>query len=229
MFNSNVLEVGVGLIFTFLAVSLITGAVIEVITSVTGWRSRTLLHGMQRLLNDKAFTGLAQQIYQHAAVNPRADGSNVPKWDFWKNWNLPAYVDKAQFATSLMDIAGLSTPAGNPAATAPTVATPNAQINNLLQGIIDRHWLSADRIEKIKTEIATWFDNGMDRLSGVYKRWTLLLSFLIALALAAFLNVDSITIAKAVWEQPTLVANLKPPASVPQPEELRLLRIPKLP
>jgi hypothetical protein len=31
MFNSNVLEVGVGLIFTFLAVSLITGAIVETI------------------------------------------------------------------------------------------------------------------------------------------------------------------------------------------------------
>jgi hypothetical protein len=52
----------------------------------------------------------------------------------------------------------------------------------------------------------------MDRLSGVYKRWTQLLSFLIALALAVLLNIDGIVIAKAVWEHPTLVDNLKPPA-----------------
>jgi hypothetical protein len=34
-----------------------------------------------------------------------------------------------------------------------------------------------------------------------------------ALALALVLNVDSVTIAKAVWEQPTLVENLKAPAT----------------
>src|SRR4051812_35910485 len=95
MFSSNVLEVGVGLVFTFLTVSLITSAIIEMITSVTGWRSRTLLHGIQRLLNDTALDGLAQKIYKHAAVNPRADGSDIKNWSFWKNWNLPAYVDKS--------------------------------------------------------------------------------------------------------------------------------------
>ena len=39
MFNSHVLEVGIGLIFTFLAVSLITGAIVEAIGSWTRWRA----------------------------------------------------------------------------------------------------------------------------------------------------------------------------------------------
>ena len=40
------------------------------------------------------------------------------------------------------------------------------------------------------------------------------LSFVVALVLAVALNVDAITVAKALWQQSTLTANLKPPANV---------------
>jgi len=46
-----------------------------------------------------------------------------------------------------------------------------------------------------------------------------------ALALALVLNVDSVTIAKAVWEQPTLVENLKP-RRLARPAALRIERTP---
>ena len=77
MFNSNVLEVGVGLIFTFLAVSLITGAIIEAITSIIGWRANTLKNGIKALLNDPGFNGLARDLYAHASVNPRGPGTTA--------------------------------------------------------------------------------------------------------------------------------------------------------
>jgi hypothetical protein len=258
MFNSNALEVGVGLIFTFLAVSLITGAIVETITSVVGWRANTLLNGIKALLNDSNFDALAHDLYDHASINPRgpgaapagtpstgtpstsaaATGSTVAggvlsclRHIFFTR-GKPSYIDKDQFANALMDITGMSAAISGAAATTPTAtatrtglvsvliaavdtkipALGNPQISQLLHGIID---LSLGDAGRIKQELAAWFDNGMDRLSGVYKRWTQLLSFLIALLLAFLLNVDSITIAKAVWEQPTLVENLKPPASSP--------------
>ena len=78
MFNSHVLEVGIGLIFTFLAVSLITGAIVEAIGSWTRWRANTLLSGIKELLNDATFTGLARDLYAHASINPRGSGPAAP-------------------------------------------------------------------------------------------------------------------------------------------------------
>jgi hypothetical protein len=75
--------------------------------------------------------------------------------------------------------------------------------------------------EKIKTELANWFDNGMDRLSGVYKRRTQCVNFFIALFMSLLLNVDAITIAKSLWDQPTLVANLKVADKIPSTDEAR--------
>ena len=55
---------------------------------------------------------------------------------------------------------------------------------------------------RINTE--TWFNESMDRLSGWYKRKATLLAFLIGLALATFLNVDSIDLAKHLWKEPAV-------------------------
>jgi hypothetical protein len=59
----------------------------------------------------------------------------------------------------------------------------------MLLGIADR---AEGNIDMMKAEIATWFDNSMDRLSGVYKRWAQLFNFLYALGLAIGLNISAI-------------------------------------
>jgi hypothetical protein len=216
MFNSNVLEVGVGLIFTFLAVSLITGAIVETITSAVGWRANTLLNGIKALLNDPNFTGLARELYNHASISPRSPGvvnssatatssgvQSNPRtiqrvWLAFQHIRQikekPSYVSKEQFANALMDITGMSaaiaTAAGTPGGLAgalttainkkvapastttgtsitPSGSTPDAQIHQLLTGMVERNLGDAG---KIKSDLENWFDTAMDRLSGVYKR-----------------------------------------------------------
>ncbi len=233
MFNSAVLDVVVGLIFGFLAISLATGAIIEAINSALKLRSVSLLFGIKELLNDNAFAGLAAALYQHAAINPRGPGAFGPagrpvNWPTTLRWVLfakqrpPAYIDPKQFASAFLDVTGLSAasvtaaPADAVAAltTALNTAVPatgNPQINAFLTGVVQR---ANGDLEKIRTEIGAWFDNGMDRMSGAFKRWTQLASFVIALALSILINVDSIRIARGLWEQPTIAERLKLPANV---------------
>jgi hypothetical protein len=51
----------------------------------------------------------------------------------------------------------------------------------------------------------------MDRVSGAYKRYTQLISFIVAIAISVVINVDSIRIARGMWEQPTIAERLKVP------------------
>jgi len=82
MFNSVVLDLAAGLIFTFLAASLATGAIVEAIASLLMVRASTLWKGIGQLLNDPKYSALAKEIYSHAAVNPRSDGTadSISKW-----------------------------------------------------------------------------------------------------------------------------------------------------
>ncbi len=55
-----------------------------------------------------------------------------------------------------------------------------------------------------RTNIETWFNNAMERLSGAYKRRAQLVAFIIGVLLALLLNVDSIYMATSLWREPTL-------------------------
>ena len=63
-------------------------------------------------------------------------------------------------------------------------------------------------IERVKAEVANWFDNGMDRLSGEFKRWTQAATFAIALAAAVLFNIDSIRIGGTLWAHPAIADQL---------------------
>jgi hypothetical protein len=126
LFNSTVLDVIIGLIFAFLTVSLVTSAIVEAISSAMKWRAKTLLSGIQELVNDKDFKDLALKLYQHAAINPLGPGitsapaassgaTNArPTEDEQKTAQAraqerkPSYIDSKQFANALLDVTGLS-------------------------------------------------------------------------------------------------------------------------
>jgi len=198
MFNSNVLEVGIGLIFAFLAVSLLSSAVTEAMASLFKWRSATLLQGIKSVLNDDDFTGLAQRIYNHALVNPRSNGKATTE----KALQIkPAYVDPKQFAAALIDVTKIAEDAPAKMKASVDANVTNPQLNQLLKGIVDR---TGGKLEKVHEELAAWFDSAMDRVGGAYKRKAQLASFLIALLLAGALNVDTIHLAATLWKQPML-------------------------
>lgn len=213
MFGSTILDVALGVILTFLVLSLVTSAIVEAVASALAWRANTLLQGIKDMLNDNAFTGLVRDIYNHVAVNPRTDGSAQTQSQLGAK---PSYIEPAQFASALIDILQLA-----PDATA-TVADlqnrvnaalpgpDNAQLRTMLNGMVARAGGDIDRIHK---EIADWFDAAMDRVAGVYKRKTQLWAFLIALLLAVLLNIDTVKIAQALWQQPMLMKGfVAPPA-----------------
>ncbi len=59
-----------------------------------------------------------------------------------------------------------------------------------------------DKIAATRQAVENWFNDAMDRLSGWYKRKMQLLAFLFGVALAVFLNVDSVHIAQYLWREP---------------------------
>jgi hypothetical protein len=176
-----------------------------------------LVSGVKALVNDPNFDGLAQQLFAHAAVNPRGPGPSDPLK------NSPSYIDATQFARALLDISGLSATSATAAAQAPgpqAIAALQANVNGvadpqikqLLQGVINR--CSGD-IQQIETELASWFDAAMDRISGDFKRWTQLATFIIALVVAFVINLDSVRVATLLWEQPMLADRLKASSQLP--------------
>jgi hypothetical protein len=208
MFNSTVLDVAIGLIFTFLAVSLAVGAIVEAIASAMKWRSSTLLQGIKDLLNDQSFSGLARSIYNHALVNPQDAGTAE---DEKALKHPPAYMDPRLFADALVDVAKVTKDSPDNMKSIIDANVKDPQLNILLKGVVDQ---TAGDLSKMREELAAWFSNSMDRVSGVYKRKTQLWSFAIALIMVVGLNVSAISIGQALWLQPMLVKTIGPTANL---------------
>jgi hypothetical protein len=217
MFGSTILDVAAGIIFGFLAISLFTSAAVEAINSVLNIRVKNLRTGIMALVNDPNFTGLAKELYAHALISPLGPGAADPLK------NAPAYINKAQFAEAMLDITGLSAATTDAAAQAPAVQAAaelkarmdtlsaqagniDPQIKQLLQGMVTR---CGGDINHLKNDLANWFDNGMDRLSGRFKRRTQWMTFVIALLAAFVVNLDTIRVGTLLWGQPALAERLK--------------------
>ncbi len=205
MFSSTVLDVAVGLVFAFLTVSLVCGLLTETWATIMAWRANTLLAGVQALVNDPQFTGLAQALYQHALVSPRDSGTATTVGALT---NKPSYIAPLQFADALLDTVQIGT--GTAATMKTAIAgspllTGNNQMKTMLTGMAER---SDGDVDKLRQAIAAWFDASMDRVSGSYKRWTQLYCFGFGLIIAVALNIDTLHIARALWLQPQITQAL---------------------
>jgi hypothetical protein len=203
MFNSSVLEVAIGLIFCFASVALITSSIYEAIASWLSLRSKNLLSGIKTLLNANSPAGeeLLLKVYNHGLAHPTGDGSAKSIADLRHG---PSYIEPKHFALALID-AVQSTSRSYAELGADIDAISNPQIRQLLRGMYDR---SSGDIEQLQTDLATWFDAGMDRVSGAYKRKSQLWCFLISLAFAALFNIDSVHLFSTLWQHPALVSGV---------------------
>lgn len=203
MFNSTVLEVAIGLAFCYASVALMASSIYEAIASGFNLRSKTLLNGIQSLLNanDPGQQELLLGIYNHALANPLGDGVAATLVELK---NKPSYIDAKHFSAALIDTIQ-AIPGDNLRLREDIDAIENPQLRRLLLGMYNK---SAGNIENLHAELANWFDSGMDRLSGSYKRQSQLWCFVIALFLAGIFNIDSLHLFETLWEHPTLVAQI---------------------
>jgi hypothetical protein len=211
MFDSTVLDVAVGLVFTFLTVSLVCGLLTETWATIMSWRANTLLAGVQALVNDPDFNKLAQTLYQHALVSPQDPGTATSIADLRK---IPSYIAPLHFADALLDTvqigAGTAATMKTAIAGSPLLAG-NIQMTTMLSGMADR---AGGDVSKMRQAIAGWFDSSMDRVSGSYKRWTQLYCFGFGLIIAVALNIDTLHVARALWLQPQITHTLAPSPDV---------------
>ncbi len=225
MFDSDILEVAIGLAMVFALVSTICTAVRELIESWLKTRASYLEYGIRQLLNDPQARGIARDVFDHPLVSglyignfektgeakTPAGGSennvandNPPrrKWNA-RNKNLPSYIPSTNFAKALIDVVARG-PANEITIESSSQPITLARVRGNLAHIdnphLQRALLSAldsaeGDLNRLRTNIEGWYDSAMDRVSGWYKRTTQKFLFFIAITVAIVLNVNTITIA----------------------------------
>jgi hypothetical protein len=203
MFGSEILDVAIGVALVFLMMSFLATAIREAIESVVKARAVYLERGIRQLLDDIDGNGIAQAFYEHPLIFSLYSGDYDAKDRRFLGRALPSYVPARNFADALIDLA-IRGPVKSEYAimqtdVVPNVATLRANVGRLRSPQLIRAVLTAmdhagNDMNVVRQNIQTWFDSGMDRVSGQYKRHTHFWLFLIGLVLAAGLNVNAIAI-----------------------------------
>jgi hypothetical protein len=221
LFNSNVLDVVIGVIFVYLTLAILCTAANEWVAAVTRRRGKMLQKGIKQLLanqptpRDNDAKGFERAFYRHPIITKMQNGERHP-----------AYLSARNFCAVVTDIIS-TTEAAGPANSTPNANPETADPGNLAaragtlpDGEVKKTLLalmqSSTRTDPDATQraIEGWFNDGMDRVSGWYKRRTQLWTILIALALTLIANADTIHIVRQLRADPVLRAAVLEEAKV---------------
>jgi hypothetical protein len=214
-----VLDVAFGLSFTFALLAIIASSIQEIIASVLSTRGKVLQSMMVQILSHQPTQpGVAAAV--PAAVAPPGGAPdlatrvlghpliaslgtpNLPAWlSRWLNSaKLPSYVPSGNFATALIetlreghdDTLAVSSQVSRAIALLPD----NSPVKRSLQGFIIE---AKGDLDAFRARVQAWYDDAMDRASGVYKRYAQYTLLVIGLILAVAINADIIGIADTLW------------------------------
>lgn len=197
------LEVLIGLITMYLLLALLCTIINEMVATVLNWRAKTLKKGLESLLRDPNFTGLASGVLNSSiirkAMEPQA-----------KRRLGPSYLASRQFASGVLEYLGSGNLELSETGTL-TASDLNDAIDKLAESKIATPLATFAReangdVERLRLRIAEWYDDAAERWSGGYKRNAQFWSFVFAGALVLLLNADTFTVAKQLWVNPALRA-----------------------
>jgi hypothetical protein len=144
---------------------------------------------------------MARALYSHALINPHDDGQLSDQRSLK---HKPSYIQPLHFAMALIDsiqrVPGKIDDLGHDINT-----LRDPQLRRALQGIYLR---ANGDYQLFQDGVAAWFDSAMARVSGEYKRRSLLVSVLLSFLLAVLFNIDSIHLFKTLWQHPALAAQI---------------------
>ena len=80
----------------------------------------------------------------------------------------------------------------------------NQTLNALLLNIEEYVGEKESKVAKARQNVEKWFDDSMDRVSGVFKRYSQGLALIIGFVIALILNVDSVDLTLYLWREPTI-------------------------
>lgn len=213
----KVFQVMVGLMLAYLLLSLITSAVQEILASISKARGRNLLMGLRTLLADGSTQGAsiskltalafphgassgASLLYQKVSGHPLV-GNLSPS-------RLASYVPPRNFALAVIDVLRSNTPQSLPLFAQiehGMAALPDGPAKQCINVFLTD---AVGDIELLKQNLAGWYNDAMDRTSGLYKRFSLYFALAFGVLLAVAFNVDSICIVSALWHNPATAASV---------------------
>lgn len=186
MFGGTLLEVAIGLVFVYLLLSLICSVVNEWIAALFSRRPRNLRDGVNYLLSDGAGKSDAMVVafFDHPLIKSLTYGDK-----------RTSYIPAERFALTLLDLLAPANGQGSMSIAQLRAAVndlpPDHPLQRVLLPLIEQ---TGGDLKKLQAALQDWYNECMDRLTGVYKRWNTLILVALASTFAILLNADSLMV-----------------------------------
>lgn len=185
MFQSQVLETVLGLVFFYLLLSLGFTALNEIMSALISARSKNIRNWVNNLLDDE---NTVVKLFDHPLMKSLSSNGK------------PSYIPSKTFALSLIS-------------TLTNTVDSYEEIRNRLkekkdssvaQQLLPLIESAQGNMDTALRNVEEWFDTAMNRVSGWYKRWTMYVTAIGAFIICLLFNADTIMMAKVLWSDSAL-------------------------
>lgn len=220
MFEHPVIDVALGLIFFYVTLSLVASAAQEWVASFFGLRSTNLEEGIKRLVGDK----YAKAVYAHPLIK------NLSR----DNKKRPSYIAPETLSTVLLEV--LAKNEGDKSFVSLKADEVRELIAKLPQGaggdvadkkddgdlaaILTALVTEGENVaNELQEKLTSWFDEGMTRISGWYKRKVKAIIFGISAVVVVLTNASTVHVAEELWKNEALRTTIAAQASAAAEQE----------
>jgi hypothetical protein len=187
----------VSMVLVFAVFAVLVSTLTEIWHTVRNQRARCLWAGVARMLGDDAAgRQIVDDLKRHPALWAMASGDK----------GLASYLPSQLFAAALVDVL-MAMPAqsrSEPHGLGDAIAVV-VQESDQAGAVLGFLWRRAGADPALfQQQVATYFDQLMDRVSGWYKRGSARRCFLAGLLCAIAFNIDAVHLARALWNDPHL-------------------------
>lgn len=203
MFDSPIIEAAIGLFLVYLLFSVLCSAINEwIVGHLRDTRAKVLENGITRLLGSP---GAKDRFFNLPLIRSLSESDK----------KRPSYISSRVFVDSLVTM--LQTKAGPEV----SAALDKGQWDHgVLKAMItaeedktlaERLWpiiQGSSSVDQARERLEHWFDEGMDRATGWYKKHTQVWTMAIACFTVFFFNVDTFTITRELLSNSVLRSSL---------------------
>lgn len=172
------LETVIGLALVYLLASSLVSAIVEYVAAVVRRRATMLRDALGTMLTNP--DGILGHVLLKGAQPPGRD---------------PSYVSPTLFAQAALEVTG------DPKLDLVIDSLKKSPAVAALTGQAEAQQVALQRA------VEQWFDDSMARWEGVYARWSQIVGLLVTLVLVPALNINTVTVAQALWASPALRAD----------------------
>ena len=203
---STILDIVISLFLIYFVFANLSSVILELINSKRQKRQKFLKKTILKVLDDPLNKNYGELFYRHPSIDKIRRNHN----------RLPAYIASEQFADVVIELMAkegadyerngeivTETKASSEKSTfekyqAGVNSLKYSDLRILLNSFIGTAIEADKTLEKLKSNIASWYDNYMERVTGWYKHAISKETKIVAIALVLIFNVDTIKIYRAL-------------------------------